>query len=258
MKKSHKRESSVKKKIVFNLILAICWLITSELDAAFFDNHNEGWHWYIDPKLPQEEANPLPQASPTEQVQAYKKKLEFLLHKAIMQPSYQNIKAYQLMQKDLMDRSQHFANVWMQVVYQNPELDNTVKFPVNQKARHIYLDNQQSKIENSIYKLRNQYGLFFFFSSKCSYCHQFAPIVARFAKQYDWRVIAISLDGEGVAEFPEFMPDNGLAAKWNVTALPSLFAVNPETGHILPVAFGLTSIQQMETRIMALLEDNHD
>ncbi len=248
----------MKKKIVFNLILAICWLITSELDAAFFDNHNEGWHWYIDPKLPQEEANPLPQASPTEQVQAYKKKLEFLLHKAIMQPSYQNIKAYQLMQKDLMDRSQHFANVWMQVVYQNPELDNTVKFPVNQKARHIYLDNQQSKIENSIYKLRNQYGLFFFFSSNCSYCHQFAPIVARFAKQYDWRVIAISLDGEGVAEFPEFMPDNGLAAKWNVTALPSLFAVNPETGHILPVAFGLTSIQQMETRIMALLEDNHD
>jgi len=257
MIQSHKRESSVKKKIVFNLILAICWLITSELDAAFFDNHNEGWHWYIDPTLPQE-AKPLPQASPTEQVQAYKKKLEFLLHKAIMQPSYQNVKAYQLMQKDLMDRSQHFANVWMQVVYQNPKLDNTVKFPVNQKARHIYLDNQQSKIENSIYKLRNQYGLFFFFSSKCSYCHQFAPIVARFAKQYDWRVIPISLDGGGVAEFPEFMPDNGLAAKWNVTALPSLFAVNPETGHILPVAFGLTSIQQMETRIMALLEDNHD
>lgn len=258
MSQSHKRESSVKKKIVFNLILAICWLITSDLDAAFFDNHNEGWHWYIDPTLPKEEEKPLPQASPTEQVQAYKKKLEALLHKAIMQPSYQNIKAYQLMQKDLMDRSQHFANVWMQVVYQNPELDNTVKFPVNQKARHIYLDNQQSKIENSIYKLRNQYGLFFFFSSKCSYCHQFAPIVARFAKQYDWRVIAISLDGEGVAEFPEFMPDNGLAAKWNVTALPSLFAVNPETSHILPVAFGLTSIQQMETRIMALLEDNHD
>lgn len=248
----------MKKKIVFKLILAICWLVTGELDAAFFDNHNEGWHWYIDPTLPQEEAKPLPQASPTEQVQAYKKTLEALLHKAIMQPSYRNIKAYQLMQKDLMDRSQHFANVWMQVVYQNPELDNTVKFPVNQKARHIYLDNQQSKIENSIYKLRNQYGLFFFFSSNCSYCHQFAPIVARFAKQYDWRVIAISLDGEGVAEFPEFMPDNGLAAKWNVTALPSLFAVNPETGHILPVAFGLTSIQQMETRIMALLEDNHD
>lgn len=247
----------MKKKIVFNLILAICWLITSELNATFFDKHNEGWHWYIDPTLPQEE-KPSTQATPTEQVQAYKKKLELLLHKAIMQPSYQNIKAYQLMQKDLMDRSQHFANVWMQVVYQNPELDNTVKFPVNQKARHIYLDNQQSKIENSIYKLRNQYGLFFFFSSKCRYCHQFAPIVARFAKHYDWRVIPISLDGKGVAEFPEFMPDNGLAAKWNVTALPSLFAVNPETSHILPVAFGLTSIQQMETRIMALLEDNHD
>lgn len=246
------------KKIVFKLILAVCGLATGELNAAFFDKHSEGWHWYIDPMPLNQAAQLLPQAAPTEQLQDYKKKLELLLHTAIMQPSYQNVKAYQLMQKDLMDRSQHFSNVWMQVVYQNPELDNTVKFPVNQKARHIYLDNRQSKIKSAIYKLRNDYGLFFFFSSKCSYCHHFAPIVARFAKQYDWRVIPISLDGGGVAEFPEFMPDNGLAATWNVTALPSLFAVNPATFHILPVAFGMTSIDQMETRIMALLEDNHD
>lgn len=263
MIKLRKLELSVTKKIVFNMILAICLLITDELYAAFFDNHAEGWHWYIDPSrseaTKEEKRLPLLKATPTEQLKAYQQKLEDLLHKAIMQPSHKNVKRYQLMQKDLMDRSQQFSDVWMQVVYQNPELDHTVKFPVNQKARHIYLDQRQEQIKNTIYKLRNQYGLFFFFSSKCSYCHQFAPIVVRFAKQYDWRVIPISLDHQGIAEFREFMPDNGLAEKWNVTALPSLFAVDPKTGHILPVAFGLTSIDQMETRIMALLpEESHD
>ena len=248
----------MKKKIVFSVLLIL--VFNSELNAAFFDNHAEGWHWYINPAIPEttteDKKRPLSKATPTEQLKAYQKKLEGLLHKAIMQPSYQNVKAYQLMQKDLMDRSQQFSDLWMQVVYQNPELDNTVKFPVNQKARHIYLDERQEQIKNTIYKLRNQYGLFFFFSSKCIYCHQFAPIVVRFAKQYDWRVIPISLDGIGVAEFKEFMPDNGLAEKWQVTVLPSLFAVDPKSGHILPVAFGLTSIDQMETRIMALSRED--
>ena len=226
--------------------------LNSHVYAAFFDNHAEGWHWYINSVAPTTKEEKIQPQTPTEQVKAYQQKLERVLHQAIMDPSYQNVKAYQLLQKDLMDQSQKFSDVWMQVVYQNPDLDNTIKFPVNQKARHIYLDEQQAKIKNTIYQLRNQYGLFFFFSGNCAYCHKFAPIVAMFAKQYDWRVIPISLDNQGIAEFPEFMPDNGLAEKWNVTALPSLFAVNPATGHVLPVAFGLTSIDQMETRIMAL------
>jgi hypothetical protein len=39
--------------------------------------------------------------------------------------------------------------------------------------------------------------------------------------------------------------------------LPALFAVNPKTGDVVPVAYGLTSLDQMENRIMTLLKDKH-
>ena len=105
-----------------------------------------------------------------------------------------------------------------------------------------------------IFKLQEQYGLFFFFSGQCEYCHQFAPIVKQFSAKYGWQVIAISVDGGMVAGFNEALADYGLVAKWQIPVLPALFAVNPKTEQVLPVAFGLTTLDQMETRIMALIE----
>jgi conjugal transfer pilus assembly protein TraF len=67
--------------------------------------------------------------------------------------------------------------------------------------------------------------------------------------------MAISQDGEPLEEFPEIQSDNGLFAAWKVEVLPSLYAVNPNTGHVLPIAFGLTSLDQMEERIMILLKE---
>ena len=69
-------------------------------------------------------------------------------------------------------------------------------------------------------------------------------------------MITISQDGESLEEFPEAEPDNGLFAAWKVEVLPSLYAVNPNTGHVLPIAFGLTSLDQMEERIVTLVQKN--
>jgi hypothetical protein len=38
--------------------------------------------------------------------------------------------------------------------------------------------------------------------------------------------------------------------------MPALFAVNPNTGHVIPIALGMTSIDQMEIRIMSLVGKN--
>lgn len=249
------------KKTLFKIIFGI--IVSSNSYAGFFEQSAEGWHWYQDPvfKLPEAPKESAPGSkSATAIIEEYKKRLEHTLHLALVEPSYKNVKAYQLMQKDLTERSEQFAKTWMQVVYQNPELDHTLVSPVNQQGRHIHLDQEKLAMQETIATLKDQYGLFFFFSSSCQYCHQFAPIVEQFATSYGWKVVAISLDGDPIPQVKHFMPDNGLAAKWQVQVLPSLFAVNPQTGHILPVAFGLTSIDQIETRIMALIntEDHHE
>ena len=241
------------KKTLFSILL----LITSKLNAAFFEQHADGWHWYQDP-IPTEELKSnqnLASGSPTELIKAYQQELEKRLHKAWVYPSYKNLQAYQNMQQDLMQRSQNFSQTWMQVVYQNPQLDHTLRSPVNQKSRHIYLDQEKQTIKEMISRLKDQYGLFFFFDSSCEYCYQFAPIVQQFAKNYGWKVIGVSVDGKPISGFTEFVRDNGLASKWNVRVLPSLFAVNPTTGDLLPVAHGLTSLDEMEVRIMVLFKN---
>lgn len=242
----------------------------SSLQAGFFNQQGEGWHWYETIPVEEEEKEETREQSEnsqnssasisskpktsTELVKAYRKELERRLNQAWVNPTPQNLKAYQEMQQDMMNRSETFSKTWMQVLYENPTLDHTLIAPVNQKARHVYLDEEKRHNYETIKALSQSYGLFFFFSGNCPYCHQFAPIVKMFSDRYGWEVMPISQDGEAVAEFPEVQPDNGLFAAWKVEVLPSLYAVNPNTGHVLPVAFGLTSMDQMEARIMTLME----
>lgn len=233
--------------------------IESSAKAGFFETHGEGWHWYQNPLI-EAEVKPETKESeitvkslaPTDIIKEYQKELEKKLHRAWVNPTQQNIKAYQEMQKDLMQRSQTFSQRWMEVVYRHPELDHTLVSPVNQKSRHIYLDQQKDSITQLIQALKNDYGLFFFFSSQCEYCHQFSPIVQQFSKQYGWEVVAISADGGTMPGFKEIVMDNGLVEKWQIKLLPALFAVQPKTGKVIPIAYGLTSLDEMETRIVAL------
>ena len=193
--------------------------------------------------------------APTEVVATYRKELENRLSKAWLKPTPHNIQAYQEMQKDMLDRSQAFSTGWMQTVFQNPQLDHTLVSPVNQQARHIQLDQEKHHLQQTIHTLKEEFGLFFFFRDDCPYCHQFAPIVKQFADHYGWKVLAISVDGGKVAEFPNAVADEGLFETWGGQILPALFAVNPQTEQVIPLAYGLTSLDQMETRLRALIAE---
>jgi conjugal transfer pilus assembly protein TraF len=266
------------KSIVMPNLLKILLLsflsIKAGFAASFFGEHARGWHWYEalplieEPETSKETSEPETGAlaresipprpkTPSELIKAYREVLESRLHAAWVNPTPQNVKLYQEMQKDLMDRSQLLATVWMQNVFQNPELDHTLISPVNQQGRHLQIDLEKEHTARTIQNLSQEYGLFFFFSGDCPYCHQFAPIVKRFAETYGWEVIAISVDGGSLEDFPDAQNNNGLFEAWtrvssDLKVLPSLFAVNPKTKSTIPIAYGLTSLDEMENRIMTL------
>lgn len=231
---------------------------------SFFKDHARGWHWYESLPLPEEQpsgaqqpaAQPEAAASsprtPSEVIKAYREELENRLHRAWVDPTPQNIKSYQEMQKDMLGRSKAFSRIWLQTVFQNPELDHTLVSPVNQQARHLQLDLEKDRTRKTIQALSQENGLFFFFAGDCPHCHTFAPIVKRFSETYGWNVIAISVDGGSLPEFPDAQEDNGLFKAWEVKALPSLYAVNPSTKRVIPVAYGVTAMDEMENRIMTL------
>jgi len=251
---SHKRpqESS---KIASNNSLKI----GSSFKLAFFERHAEGWHWYqAPPKENKDEAKKkkpdsiLPSPPPTQQIEAQRKEIETKLHAAIVEPSRENLMAYIITQKALMDQSQRFSESWQRVVMTTPTLDETLIHPVDQSARHVYYDEQAKAFSKHMKGLSQEYGLFFFFRKNCPYCHSFAPIVKRFAQKYGWSVFPISLDGGVLPEFPNARRDNGMAIRLQVSHVPALIALHSKTGKLLPLAYGMVSESEIERRIEML------
>jgi len=232
------------------------------LQADFFKRHAEGWHWYQDP--PQKE-EPSPQKetrkpsfevrsslSPTQRIEAQKKEVEDALNLAIMEPTTENVRNYIVLQKQVMDRSEEFANVWQKTIMTHPELDETLNHPSDQNALHVYNDLKRQDMQKQIKALSQEYGLFFFFKGACPYCHGFAPLVKDFSKTYGWSVLAVSLDGGKVKEFPDAKTDNGIASRLNIQSVPALLAIHPKTGDVIPLAYGMVSLSEIERRIALL------
>ncbi|MBS0272292.1 MAG: type-F conjugative transfer system pilin assembly protein TraF [Proteobacteria bacterium] len=250
----------ISKSALFLLFLLITdnRLLSSAASAAFFERHAEGWHWYQDSdQYPgfsdqKEMAPSFASRSPTEQIEKQRKELEQKLHAAIIEPTREKIIAYIVAQKALMDQSQRFSEMWKQVIMTTPSLDETLQYPVDQNARHIYYEEKHKQLSQSIKALAQEYGLFFFFRKNCSYCHHFAPIVKRFSQKYGWSVLAISIDGGKLQEFPEARQDNGIAERLQVLHVPALIAVHPKTGKLIPLAYGMTSESEIEKRVEVL------
>ncbi len=231
-------------------------------EESFYKRRAEGWHWYEQTKIPKDkkkdeqkrkESQAVKIITPTELLKLYKHELERKLHLAMLFPTLENVKAYQEFQKDLMERSQLFSDRWMQSIYLNPHLDFTSKYPINQIGRHTYIDEEKKVKRAKLKALSGSYGFFFFFKGDCPYCHTFSPIVKRFSAHYGWTVKAISLDGGKLKEYPKPLLDNGIAEKLAITQVPALIAVNPKTQEMLPISYGITSEDEMETRILTLI-----
>lgn len=232
-------------------MMLVCLLPTLS-EARFFEQRAEGWHWY-ETKPIEEEDEQKQLATAEANISAMRKELERRLNLAIDNPTRDNITNYIRLQKQVTDKSQRFASNWMKVIYTTPELDESIKSPVNQSSIHVYHSLQQAEREQLIRNLAQEYGLFFFFKSSCKFCEAFAPTVKRFSDKYGFKVMAIAMDG-GQLEGFTILPDNGMATKLGVTVAPAVIALNVRTRRLIPIAYGMISEADMETRIEALYD----
>ena len=93
------------------------------------------------------------------------------------------------------------------------------------------------------------------FRSDCPFCHRFAPILKRFEQEFGMTVLAVSLDGAALPEYPNAQPDNGTALRLNPSAGPAVYLTVPSTREIQPVGFGLMSLSELVERIATLARD---
>lgn len=232
--------------------------VKAPASPSFFERKAEGWHWYQDSaqcpvfsNQKKKEQNPLA-PTPTQAIEAQRKALETKLHAAVVDPTPENLMAYITAQKALMDQSQRFSEMWKQVVMTTPSLDETLQHPIDQNALHIYYAEQREFLARRIKKLASEYGLFFFFRKNCPYCRHFAPVVKRFSQKHGWSVLAISLDGGTLLEFPNAKRDNGIATRLQIAHVPALIALHPKSGQVIPLAYGMISESEIEQRVQIL------
>jgi conjugal transfer pilus assembly protein TraF len=121
-------------------------------------------------------------------------------------------------------------------------------------AIHVFDEQHSDRQKRSVESLSATHGLIFVFRGDCPHCHRFAPILKRFEEAFGFTVLAISLDGRALPEYPNARPDNGMAARLNAAAVPALYLTAPATREITPVGFGVMSMSELVERLAALGE----
>ena len=227
---------------------------------TYWLRNQEGWFWYRDPDPVLPHSKSKPAASPRQKTLsdfvAMQQRLEDLKRVAVMNPTNDNLTAYMRYQRWVMNKSARFAERWQRLVWSVPELDyGLTGRPTNAMAINAFDDQRRDRDADTVRSLAATHGLLFVFRSDCPFCHRFAPILKRFEQEFGMTVLAVSLDGAALPEYPNAQPDNGIAARLNPSAVPALYLTAPTTREIQPVGFGLMSLSELIERIATLARD---
>ena len=232
-----------------------------DVAMTYWRQHREGWFWYRDPLPPKPRPPSTTPKKPKDlaDFESLQQRLEELKRVAVMNPSDTNLLAYMRFQRMVMEKSQVFADRWQRLVWSAPDLDYGLSGrPTNAMAINVFDDQQRDRDAQTVRTLAATHGLIFVFRSDCPFCHRFAPILKRFEQDYGMTVLAISLDGGTLPDYPDARPDNGMAARLSATAVPALYLTAPARREIRPVGFGLMSMSDLLERVAALARDRTD
>lgn len=226
------------------------------------DANKPNWYCDIEEDVPPAAARPQPvrkdrgpgrielkDIKTAEQLRQELKRREDL---AVMDPSEQHMKDYLELWQLTQDKGSVFADSWRRVVWQNPSLDYAQKRPVNNSAIKIYDEGRLRNEEQQLRTLAREHGLIFFFRSDCPYCHAMAPTLRMLSDRYGIEVLPVSVDGQGLPDFPQPRDGRAQAAAWGVERVPALFIGSRQTGDRAPIGFGMMALSEIVNRIFVL------
>ena len=173
---------------------------------------------------------------------------------ALDAPTVPNVTDYIKVQQAAFDRSQKFTDAYQVAMYTNPQLDSSTKHPTSTYGHQIEAEVTKQQEEALLASASEEVGLFFFFTSTCPYCKEQAKIVKLFADQYDLKIFPVSLDGQGLPEYPRPVRDNGMADKIGVHMVPTIYLAIPHENFLKPLGAGLMTLNDLRERVLVLLQ----
>jgi len=227
-------------------------------------NPDRGFNWYPpDQQLKQKKKK---EDQKTEQnnkniremtsIEDIKKEVVRLRDVAILQPTAENIHAYLDANKYIMDKSAYFADMWQRVMWQNPDVDYNARSPQATFALNEVKTQQEISTDDLMNKLAGTHGILFFYRGECPFCHMQAPILKMLRDKYHIEVLAVSVDGTSIDEFPDAKTDNGISMYVTegagIEVVPSLFLISRDQKEVIPLGAGAIAMDDIVNRIRVL------
>lgn len=242
-------------KVIFLMVIFCASMAYSD----YCSDKGLGWHFYCDPNEEKLEVKTKERRETNAEVMArlgeVKRELEERKARAVLTPTEENIRDYIAYHNQQLDRAEKFSEVWERVLWKRPELDFSVKAPQSIAGNDVLDGLKKEKLNKVLSKFTQRYGLFFFYSSKCSFCHKYSGILKIFSDFHKINVMAISLDGGILPEWPNSVIDRGESVKMGMAGkpVPATILFDSHTKDVIPVGFGLLSVVEIEERIVKLI-----
>ena len=234
-----------------------------EHETFYCQERKLGWHFYCEkPKSPAPKKLSTPATRITvpktalKEIDSIRAELQELRAEAVLRPTVENVKTYIAFQRKQLDRASVFSDVWRRVIWSNPDLDYNLLRPVGQTSKRNWIDERNANQENFLLNLHEQYGLMYLYSSNCSACLQFSPILSDFATKFSIDVKAISTDGGSTPYFPEAVANQGQLSKLGLANfhVPAVLLFDSHSKSIIPVSFGVVSQSELIERLYVLTQ----
>ena len=258
----YSKVNKIHMQLLFTMFISVLLSSTISHANGYYEAETSGWKWYQEfddfESLPPHRTSTNPTTNPSAIMQSLRATLSQALDQAIIAPTQEHILRYISLQQTITNQANRFSQVWQSVLLEYPELNYALEVPTNNTARTIYFNEQTKTTEQAIEQIANESGLFFFYRSDCPYCHRFAPILKEFITRYKIPIVAISIDGGILPEFPASKTDTGQAEQFGVNFYPALFLVDPKIETITPVAYGLVSFEDLQARLLEISQQDEE
>jgi conjugal transfer pilus assembly protein TraF len=227
-------------------------------DALYCKERKLGtWFYCEKPREEPRKAATATQPPARERLASIGTQLEELKARAILEPSPENVTAYVRFQREQLDRSSMFADVWQRALWQDPGLDYTLQRPVSTLGKRAWIDQRKSDRDRVMGQISQRYGVFYFFSSSCGACDIFSPILKAVSDKFGLAVLAVSMDGGPSATFPGYMVDSGQYEKLGMGTerqVPALVLFDSVTKQPMPIGYGILSQDEIMDRVFQLTQ----
>jgi conjugal transfer pilus assembly protein TraF len=221
------------------------------------DARTRGWNFYCDPNAEKDEEPEVVDADPpapppvpltppktyTEQIEEYRKNLDELKHRAILEPTEANVIAYMEAQAAMVRQAGLFTEVWQRSLFSNPALDANVDRPLSQIGSNLYQDSLDLEREAAFQNATSERALMFVYEGggSCLVCETQGEVLRALIDLYGVSVLAVTRDGITLPSFPDSKMDQGEIRNLGFEDVPSPFLalVEPRSGQVDLIGAGL-------------------